>query len=77
VFSEDDSGLGYLTRYLGTEMQGLADQPNVSFHVIEGADHTFTSLDRQVALHDLIAATLAANGYGPATQAASLATSTA
>jgi pimeloyl-ACP methyl ester carboxylesterase len=68
VFSEDDAGIGYLTRYLGTEMQGLADQPNVSFHVIEGADHTFTSLDRQIALHDLIAGTLASSGYGLPTE---------
>lgn len=77
VFSEDDAGIGYLTRYLGTEMKGLADQPNVTFHVIEGADHTFTSLDRQVALHDLIATTLASNGYGPSAQPAALATSSA
>lgn len=75
VFSEDDSGLGYLTRYLGPDMHGLADQPNVSFHVIEGADHTFTSLDRQLALHDLIAETLASNGYGLSAQAAPLVTS--
>jgi pimeloyl-ACP methyl ester carboxylesterase len=68
VFSEDDAGIGYLTRYLGTEMQGLADQPNVSFHVIEGADHTFTSLDRQIALHDLIVGTLASSGYGLSTE---------
>lgn len=76
VFSEDDAGIGYLTRYLGTEMQGLTDQPNVSFHVIEGADHTFTSLDRQIALHDLIAATLASNGYGRSAEVAPLVTST-
>ncbi|HST14879.1 MAG TPA: alpha/beta fold hydrolase [Gaiellaceae bacterium] len=68
VFSEDDAGIGYLTRYLGTEMQGLADQPNVTFHVIEGADHTFTSFDRQIALHDLIAGTLASSGYGLSTE---------
>jgi hypothetical protein len=49
-------------------MQGLADQPNVSFHVIEGADHTFTSLDRQIALRDLIAGTLASSGYGLPTE---------
>jgi pimeloyl-ACP methyl ester carboxylesterase len=76
VFSEDDAGIGYLKRYLGAEMQGLADQPNVSFHVIDGADHTFTSLDRQVALRDLIAATLAAQGYGLSAEVAPLVTST-
>ena len=76
IFSEDDAGIGYLTRYLGAEMQGLADQPNVSFHVVEGADHTFTSLDRQIVLHDLIAATLATRGYGLTAEAAPLVTST-
>jgi pimeloyl-ACP methyl ester carboxylesterase len=77
VFSEDDPGIGYLTRYLGNDMQGLADQPNVSFHVVEDADHTFTSLDRQIALHDLIAATLASRGYGLSAQASPLVTSAA
>ncbi|MGN6797299.1 MAG: alpha/beta fold hydrolase [Gaiellaceae bacterium] len=77
VFSQDDAGIGYLTRYLGTDMRGLADQPNVSFHIVEDADHTFTSLDRQIALHDLIAATLASHGYGRSPRAAALVTSAA
>lgn len=64
VFSEGDSGIGYLTRYLGAELVGLVDQPNVTFHVIEGANHSFTDLGRQDALHDLIASTLTSAGYG-------------
>jgi len=32
--------------------------------VIEGANHSFTDLGRQDALHDLIASTLTSAGYG-------------
>lgn len=77
IFSEGDAGLGYLERHLGPEMTGLADQPNVTIDVVEGADHTFNAMDRQVVLHDLIASILTKNRYGLRTNSAALASASA
>jgi pimeloyl-ACP methyl ester carboxylesterase len=63
VFSEDDAGIGYLTRHLGSELKGLVDRPHVSLTIVPDADHTFRDFGRQRALRELLEATLRGRGY--------------
>src|SRR5262249_15478370 len=52
VYSDNDSGLDLVNRLAKRAVAKLRARPNFRFHVIEGADHTFTPLWSQRALYE-------------------------
>ena len=63
VFSEGDAGLDYLARHLGSNLDQLAERPNVSLETVLGADHTFRDPGRQAGLRNLLERHLDARGF--------------
>ena len=55
VFSFMDGGLDMIEKHLGRNVRKMRTYKNFHFEIIEGADHTFTPIDSQVALHKLLA----------------------
>lgn len=54
VLSFDDGGVDMVAGYLGTDARRLRTRTNFSFKIVEGADHTFSSVKSQRILHDLL-----------------------
>ena len=54
VFSFTDGGIDYIEKHLGRDVRKMRGIRNFRFEIIEGADHTFTPLDSQIVLHDLL-----------------------
>jgi alpha-beta hydrolase superfamily lysophospholipase len=52
--SFNDSGLDTIARYLGTDARRMRGRDNFSLRVLEGVDHTFTSLASQRVLSDIL-----------------------
>ncbi len=54
VFSFMDGGLDMIEKHLGSEARKMRGRANFRLRIIDGADHTFTPLDSQTKVHDLI-----------------------
>ncbi|QHI98584.1 hypothetical protein GT347_11605 [Xylophilus rhododendri] len=54
VFSANDGGLDEVETHLGESAARLRRMDHFRFHVVEGADHTFTPLWAQKQLHELL-----------------------
>jgi alpha-beta hydrolase superfamily lysophospholipase len=54
VFSFMDGGLDMIEQHLGRGAAKMRKRPNFSLQIVPDADHTFTSVDAQRRVHDLI-----------------------
>jgi hypothetical protein len=54
VFSFSDGGIDMIERHLGRDVRKMRGDKNFRFEIVEGADHTFTPIDSQVTLHQLL-----------------------
>jgi hypothetical protein len=54
VFSFMDGGIDVIEKHLGRNASKVSDLKNFRLAIVEGADHTFTPLDSQVALHEML-----------------------
>jgi pimeloyl-ACP methyl ester carboxylesterase len=54
VFSFSDGGLDMIEQHLGSDARRMRGRRNFELTVVEGADHTFTPLPSQEAVHRLI-----------------------
>ncbi len=54
VFSFDDGGLDMIEQHLGRNVRKMASRKNFHFEIVDGADHTFTPIDSQHALHGIV-----------------------
>jgi hypothetical protein len=59
VSSFNDGGLDMISSYLGTNARKMRGRKEFSLEVVDGADHTFSSLDAQRMLSDIITRYLA------------------
>ena len=60
VFSFMDGGIDMIEKHLGRNASKMRGLKNFRLEFVEGADHTFTPLDSQVVLHDLLVGHLVA-----------------
>jgi pimeloyl-ACP methyl ester carboxylesterase len=54
LFSFNDGGLDMIESHLGRDVRKMRGRKNFHFEIVEGADHTFTPVDSQARLHDLL-----------------------
>ncbi len=54
VFSFSDGGIDMIQKHLGRNVGRMNRYPNLRFEIVDGADHTFTPIDAQAALHKLV-----------------------
>jgi pimeloyl-ACP methyl ester carboxylesterase len=54
VFSFMDGGLDMIEKHLGRGVRKMRSYKNFRFEIVEGADHTFTPIESQSALHKLL-----------------------
>ncbi len=54
VLSFDDGGVDMVAEYLGSDARKMRGRKNFSFKIVDGADHTFTTLASQSTLRDLL-----------------------
>jgi pimeloyl-ACP methyl ester carboxylesterase len=54
VFSFNDGGLDMIEGHLGHGARRMRRRKNFHMDIVDGADHTFTPLDSQGRLHDLL-----------------------
>jgi pimeloyl-ACP methyl ester carboxylesterase len=54
VFSFNDGGLDMIAKHLGSNVRAMRGKKNFHFEIVDGADHTFTPLNSQRVLHNLI-----------------------
>ena len=54
IFSFNDGGLDMIEQHLGINVEKMRDHANLRLEIVEGADHTFTPIDSQVTLHELV-----------------------
>ena len=54
VLSFEDSGVDMVAEYLGTDARRMRGRKNFSLQIVEGADHTFTTLASQNKLRELL-----------------------
>lgn len=54
VFSFEDGGLDMIEAHLGRNVRKMAKRENFHFEIVDGADHTFTPIASQAALHGIV-----------------------
>jgi dienelactone hydrolase len=54
VFSFNDGGLDMIEQHLGSNAGKMRQHENFRFEIVDGADHTFTPVDSQATLHELL-----------------------
>jgi alpha-beta hydrolase superfamily lysophospholipase len=54
VFSFSDGGIDMIEKHLGRNVGRMSRYKNLRFEIVDGADHTFTPIDAQAALHQLL-----------------------
>jgi pimeloyl-ACP methyl ester carboxylesterase len=54
VLSFDDGGVDMVAEYLGSDARKMRGRKNFSFKIVDGADHTFTTLASQDTLRELL-----------------------
>jgi pimeloyl-ACP methyl ester carboxylesterase len=54
VLSFDDGGVDMIAEYLGSDARKMRGRKNFSFRIVDGADHTFTTLASQNTLRELL-----------------------
>jgi alpha-beta hydrolase superfamily lysophospholipase len=54
LFSFNDGGLDMVERHLGTNARKMRGRTNFHFKIIDGADHTFTPLESQARLREIM-----------------------
>lgn len=54
VLSFDDGGVDMVTQYLGTDARRMRGRKNFSFQIVDGTDHTFTTIASQVILREIL-----------------------
>ena len=54
VYSFMDGGLDVIEKHLGRNARKMRKAKNFRLELVDGADHTFTPVDSQVVLHDLL-----------------------
>jgi hypothetical protein len=54
VFSFSDGGIDMIEKHLGRDVRKMRGDKNFRFEIVEGADHTFTPIDSQATLHELL-----------------------
>jgi hypothetical protein len=54
LFSFNDGGLDMIESHLGRDVRKMRGRKNFHFEIVEGADHTFTPVDSQARVHDLL-----------------------
>ena len=64
VSSFNDGGLDMITRYLGTDARRMSGATEFSLEIVDGTDHTFTSLASQQILSEVLRDYLATTAAG-------------
>jgi hypothetical protein len=54
VFGANDGGLDVIEKHLGHNARRMRGRRNFELEIVEGADHTFTPLDSQQRLEDIV-----------------------
>jgi alpha-beta hydrolase superfamily lysophospholipase len=54
VFSFNDGGIDMIEKHLGPDARTMHGSRRFRFEIVDGADHTFTPIDSQTVLHDLL-----------------------
>ncbi len=54
VLSFEDGGLDMVARYLGSDAHRMRRRKNFKFEIVDGSDHTFTSMASQTLLRELL-----------------------
>jgi pimeloyl-ACP methyl ester carboxylesterase len=54
VFSANDGGLDVIEKHLGHHARRMRGRKNFELEIVEGADHTFTPIDSQYRLEELV-----------------------
>ena len=54
IFSFNDGGLDMIEKHLGSDAGRMRDRKNFRLEIVDGADHTFTPIESQRTVRDLI-----------------------